>query len=98
MQHHFSRERNTCQNQLQFEYEIFQTNVRKQNSNKYNSQNILKSLYIGNLNKNTSEEDLYELFGLRNNTYLKDNCFAKTILSKSGLLRVFAFITAPDHV
>ena len=30
-------------------------------------------------------------------TYLKDNC-VKIVLSKSGLLRGFALITAPDHV
>ena len=30
-------------------------------------------------------------------TYLKDNC-VKIVLSKSGLLRSFALITAPDHL
>ena len=54
-------------------------------------------MYVGNLNKNTSEEDLYEPFGLRNTTYLKEDCCVKIVLSKSGLLRSFAFITAPDH-
>ena len=55
-------------------------------------------MYVGNLSKNISEEDLYELFGLGNTTYLKENSCVKIVLSKSGLWRGFAFITAPDHV
>ena len=67
-------------------------NVRTQNSKESDSQNTLKTLYVGNLNKNISEEDL------RNTTYLKENCCVKIVLSKSGLSRDFAFITALDHV
>ena len=71
IQQHFSREHNTCQNQPHSEQEIFQTNVRTQNRKESNSQNTLKNLHVGNLNKNISEEDLYELFGLQYATYLK---------------------------
>ena len=71
IQQHFSREHNTCQNQPHSEQEIFQTNVRTQNRKESNSQNTLKTLHVGNLNKNISEEDLYELFGLQYATYLK---------------------------
>ena len=82
-----------------FEHKIAKNlNVRTQNSKESNSQNTLKNLYVGNLNKNTSEEDLYELFGLQNTTYLKENCCVKIVLSKSGLSKGFAFITAPDYV
>ena len=59
----FFTQRNTCQNQPQSENEIFQPNVRTQNSKKSNSPPKLKILFVGNLNKNTSEEDLYELSG-----------------------------------
>ena len=55
-------------------------------------------MYVGNLNKNISEEDFREVFDLRNTTYLKKNCCVKIVLSKSGLSRGFGFITAPDHV
>ena len=58
----------------------------------------IKTLIVENLNKNTSEEDLYELFGLQSTTYLKDNSYAKIALSKSGSLRGFAFITVPNYV
>ena len=95
---HFSRKHNTCQNQSQSVYDIFQTNLRAQNSKESNSQNTLKTLYVGNLNKSISEEDLHEPFGLWNITYLKENCCVKVVLSKSGLSRGFAFVTAPDHV
>ena len=54
-------------------------------------------MYVGNLIKSISEEDLHGLFGLQNTTYLKEYCYEK-ILSKSGFWRGFAFITAPDHV
>ena len=52
----FPRETNTCQDQPQFEHEIFQTNVRPQNSHESNSQKKLKTFIVGNLNKNTSEK------------------------------------------
>ena len=55
-------------------------------------------MHVGNLNNNISEEDLYDLFGLRNTTYLKEKCYLKVALSKLGLSRGFAFITVPDHV
>ena len=63
IQQHFVREHNTCQAQPQFEHEIFQLNIRPQNSNESNFQKRIKTLLGENLNKNTSEEDLYELFG-----------------------------------
>ena len=81
IQQHFLRERNTCQDQPQFEHEIFQLNVRQQNSKESNPQKKLKTLFVGSLNKNT---------------YLKDKCCLKVVLSKSSI--VFAFITAPDHL
>ena len=71
IQQHFLRKHITCQNQPQFEHETFQTNVRTQNSKECNFQNTLKTLYVGNLNRNILEEDVYELFGLRNTTSLK---------------------------
>ena len=54
-------------------------------------------MFVGNLNKNTTEKNLYELFGLQNTTYLKGNCCVKIVPSKSGLSRGFAFITAAEH-
>ena len=59
----FFTQPNTCQNQPQSENEIFQPNVRPRNSKESNSPPKLKILFVGNLNKNTSEEDLYELSG-----------------------------------
>ena len=73
-------------------------NLRTQNTEESNSQNTLKILYVGNLNKSILKEDLPELLGLWNTTYLKENCCLKIVLSKSDLLRGFTFITATDHV
>ena len=36
-----------------------------------------QTLYIGNLSDYTTEDDLYELFGLRSTKYLKQNCSVK---------------------
>ena len=94
----FSRQHNTCQNEPQSEHEFFETNLRTQNSKESNSHSTLKRLYVGNLNKSISEEDLYELFGLQNTTYLKEKCCVKIVLSKLSLSRGFAFITARDDV
>ena len=58
LQQHFSCKHNTCQNEPQFEHEILQRNVQKQSSKESNSQNTLKTLYVGNLNKNTTEQHL----------------------------------------
>ena len=65
IQQHFVRKHNTCQVPPQFEHEIFQLNIRPQNSNESNFQKRIKTLLVKNLNKNISEEDLYELFGCR---------------------------------
>ena len=70
----------------------------EKNLNNLNSQNTLKTLYVRNLNKSISEEDLYKLFGLRNTTYLRGSCCVEIVLSKSGLWRSFGFITAPDQL
>ena len=58
----------------------------------------LKTLIVGNLNKNTLEEDLYELFGLRDTTFFEDNCCVKIVHSKFDLSSGLAFITARYHV
>ena len=42
----------------------------------------LETVIVGNLIKSTSEEDLNRLFDLQSTTYLKDNCYIKTTLSK----------------
>ena len=34
----------------------------------------LKTMYVGNLDENISEEDLHELFGLKSTTYLQETC------------------------
>lgn len=54
----FFTQPNTCQNQPQSENEIFQPNVRPQNSKESNSQKKLKTLFEGNLNKNKSKKNL----------------------------------------
>ena len=41
-----------------FEHEIFQPNVRPQNSKESNCQKKLKTLFEGNLNKNKSKKNL----------------------------------------
>ena len=58
-----------------------------------------QTLYIGNLSDYTTEDDLYELFGLRSTKYLKQNCSVKmSTNSNTGKKKYFAYVTAPEHV
>ena len=60
---------------------------------------LLPKLSVGNLNKNVTEQDLIELFGLRTTNYLWNTCPVKLILcSKTNNSRGFAFVTGPEHV
>ena len=69
----------SAKNQEKPKEELQKLNVSQQQQkilkvNAYNDifhVNTTKTLYVGNLNKNISEEDLYELFGLWNTIYLK---------------------------
>ena len=47
------------------------------------------------MNKNSSEEDIAKLFGLRATPYLLENCFIEMPTGRKN--RNYAFITAPDH-
>ena len=47
----------------------------QQNQTQKSPQVERKRIYIGNLSKNSSEEDIAELFGLRAASYLSENCF-----------------------
>ena len=58
-----------------------------------------QTLYIGNLNDNTTEDNLYELFGLRSTKYLTQNCSVKMSRNSStGKKKYFAYVTATQHV
>ena len=60
---------------------------------------IVKTPNVGNLNKNVTEQDLIQLFGLRTTNYLQDTCHVKLILCfKTNNSRGFAFVTGPEHV
>ena len=59
----------------------------------------MKTLYVGNLNKNVTEQDLIELFDLQTTNYLQNTCHVKLILcSKTNNSRGFAFVTGPEAV
>ena len=71
----------------------------KKSSLNSNDGSIVKTLYVGNLNKNITEQDLIELFGLQTTNYLWNNCHVKPILcSKRNNSRGFSFATGLEHV
>ena len=71
---------------------------RKKSSVNSNS-SIVKTLYVGNMNKNVTEQDLIELFGLRTANYPRNTCHVKLILcAKTNSTRGFTFVTGPEHV
>ena len=48
------------------------------------------------MSKNSSEQDIVELFGLRTTSYLLESCFIEMHTGRKN--RNYAFITAPEHV
>ena len=47
------------------------------------------------MNKNSSEEDIAKLFGLRATPYLLENCIIEMRTGRKN--RNYAFVTAPGH-
>lgn len=56
-----------------------------------------KRLYIGNLAKNVTTEDLIQLFGLGKTAYLQSACQCELKTKASGESQGFAFVTVPAH-
>ena len=54
---------------------------------------------MGNLNKDITEEDLNQLFGLKTTVYLRQTCSIEMPLDKNtGKSKGFAFLNVPQHV
>ena len=59
----------------------------------------MRKIYVGNLNKNVTINDLNELFVLKTTRYLQEYCSIEFSMNeKTGNFRGFAFISCPDHV
>ena len=60
---------------------------------------VSKKLYVGNLNKDITEEDLNQLFGLKTTVYFHQTCSIKIPLEKNtGKSKGFVFLKVPQHV
>ena len=58
----------------------------------------MKKVYVGNLNKDVTINNLNELFGLKTTRYLQKSCTIKLPTNeKLGKCRGFAFISCPEH-
>ena len=64
----------------QIVFKVTQPSVLEKSSLNSNDGSIVKTLYNGNLNKNVTEQDWVELFGLRTKNYLRNTCHVKLIL------------------
>ena len=81
---------------LLINFKVTQPTFLEKNSN---DGSIVKTLYVGNLNKNVTEKDLIELFGLQTTNYLPNTCHVKlTLCSETNNSRGFAFATGPGHI
>ena len=76
--------------------ENLQKSQIQQNETQKSPQVERKLLNIGSLSKNSSEEDIVKLLGLRTTSYLSENSFFEMPLGRKN--RNYAFITAPEHV
>ena len=60
---------------------------------------VCKTLYAGNLNKDITEEDLNQLFGLSTTVYLRQTCSIEIPLDKNtGKSKGFTFLNVPQQV
>ena len=76
-----------------------QPSALQKSSLNLNNGSIVKTFYVGNLNKNVTEQDLIKLFGLRTTNYLWNTYHVKLILcSETNNSQGFAFVTGPEHV
>ena len=75
--------------------ENLQKSQIQQNQTHKSPQVECKGIYKENLSKNSSEEDIVELFGLRTTSYLSENRFTEIPTGRKN--RNYAFITAPEH-
>jgi TatD DNase family protein len=59
----------------------------------------LKSIYVGNLGSNVSNEDLTQLFGLGATPFLQKTCCVDVAIDdKTKKSKNFAIVTVPEHV
>ena len=83
----------------QIDFKVAEPTVPKKLTLNSNDGSIVKTLYIGNLNKNLAEQDLIDLFRSQTANYLRNTCHVKLILcSKISNSCDFAFVTGPEHV
>ena len=59
----------------------------------------MKNIYVGNLPKDTTKEDICQPFGVNSTSYLRDACNIDfPINNKTGKFKGFAFRRAPAHI
>ena len=75
--------------------ENLQKSQIQQNQTHKSPQVECRDTYKENLSKNSSEEDIADLFGLRTTSYLSENRFTEIPTGEKN--RNYAFITAPEH-
>ena len=80
-----------------------QENLQKSQIQQHQTQKLpqveSKRIYIKNLRKNSSEQDMVEFFGLRKTSYLSENCFIEMPTGrKMGNFKTYTFISAAEHV
>ena len=64
----------------QIDFKVTQPSVSEKISLNSNDGSFIKTFYVGNLNKNATEQDLIELFGVPTTKYLRNTCHVKLIL------------------
>ena len=98
-QHQNHRHNNNRKSKHQTHDDIGQQFQKQHMETNQQEKQVCKKLYMGNLNKGITEEDLNQLFGLTATVYLRQTCSIEMPLDKNtGKSKRFAFLNVPQHV
>ena len=98
-QHQNHRHNNNHKSKHQTHDDIGQQFQKQHMETNQQEKQVCKKLYVGNLNKDITEEDLNQLFGLTTTVYLRQTCSIEMPLDKNtGKSKGFAFLNVPQHV
>ena len=98
-QHENHRHNNNHQNKHQTHDDSGQQIQKQHIETNQQKEQVSKKRYVGNLDKDITEEDLNQLLGLKATVYLRQTCSTEIPLGKNtGKSKGYAFLNVPQYV